>query len=308
MIGIDIGGANIKIVDDGGVHIHYCPLWKGGQVKEILSEYRGNQAAVVMTGELADCFSNKWEGITSIVRIVKEIFPNALFYGTDARFHRRAMPQLAAANWLATADYLLPRHSGSLLVDIGSTTTDIIPLNRVDDLKGLTDIERLQRGFLVYNGLLRTNVATFVRTVIVNDHSTPLSSELFAITADIHLVLGQISISAYTCSTPDGMEGSREASLHRVARIVCSDIEEVGGERGVINIARQVGEQQKKLIRRSVAKIKKLSGVKRVLVCGIGAPIFTDCLKGIDLHAEFGSAADALPSLAVREMAIRIAG
>jgi probable H4MPT-linked C1 transfer pathway protein len=167
MIGIDIGGANIKIVDDRGTHIHYCPLWKGGSLRQILSEYRGDQAAVVMTGELADCFSSKWEGINFIVNTIKEIFSNALFYGTDARFHDEATPQLAAANWLAAADYLLPQYSGSLLVDIGSTTTDIIPLNRLDDLNGLTDIERLQKGFLIYNGLLRTNVATFVRTVTI---------------------------------------------------------------------------------------------------------------------------------------------
>ena len=29
MIGIDVGGANLKIVDDDGPHIHYCPLWEG---------------------------------------------------------------------------------------------------------------------------------------------------------------------------------------------------------------------------------------------------------------------------------------
>ena len=29
MIGIDVGGANVKLVDDDGVHLHYCPLWEG---------------------------------------------------------------------------------------------------------------------------------------------------------------------------------------------------------------------------------------------------------------------------------------
>ena len=32
MIGIDVGGANLKIVDDGGVHIHYCPLWEDAPI------------------------------------------------------------------------------------------------------------------------------------------------------------------------------------------------------------------------------------------------------------------------------------
>ena len=35
-----------------------------------------------------------------IVSAVKEVFPNAIFYGTDGAFHSIACPELAAANWL----------------------------------------------------------------------------------------------------------------------------------------------------------------------------------------------------------------
>ena len=41
MIGIDIGGANLKVVDDAGVHIHYCPLWQGAPLADLLKPYAG---------------------------------------------------------------------------------------------------------------------------------------------------------------------------------------------------------------------------------------------------------------------------
>ncbi|HJK68070.1 MAG TPA: H4MPT-linked C1 transfer pathway protein, partial [Methanocorpusculum sp.] len=70
MIGIDVGGANLKVVDEEGVHIHYCPLWRESNLAEILAEYKGADAAVVMSGELADSFFNKAEGIAYIVGAV----------------------------------------------------------------------------------------------------------------------------------------------------------------------------------------------------------------------------------------------
>ena len=138
MIGIDIGGANLKIVDDAGVHIHYCPLWQGAPLAELLEPY-AEPAAVVMSGELADCFRSKIEGIEWIVGAVHEVIPDATFYGTDAAIHTQPVPDLAAANWLVSADYLREEYADAVLLDVGSTTADSIPLNRLEDLKGLTD-------------------------------------------------------------------------------------------------------------------------------------------------------------------------
>ena len=90
MIGIDVGGANLKIVDDAGVHIHYCPLWEKSPLTEsapAVCPERSGPAAVVMSGELADCFENKLQGISFIVDAVRKAFPRARFYGTDAQFH-----------------------------------------------------------------------------------------------------------------------------------------------------------------------------------------------------------------------------
>ena len=307
MIGIDVGGANLKVVDHQGVHIHYCPLWEGAPVTSLLNHYVSSPdepAAVVMSGELADCFENRMEGISFIVDEVKKAFPHARFYGVDGLFHDIAVPQLAAANWLASADFLRKEYPDAVLLDIGSTTADIIPLTRFESLLGLSDLRRLQKGYLIYTGLLRGNVATLLRSVKLDGVNTPVSSEYFAASADAHLVLGHIAPSQYTCDTPDKKEKTRAASLRRLARVVCADPEEIGYN-GAHQIAEQFWEKQRTLIGNQVKCIAAESAARRVIVGGIGAALFSHELGGIDLTRELGAVADALPACSVREVAGR---
>lgn len=307
MIGIDVGGANLKVVDEKGVHIHYCPLWEKAPVASLLEQYvtgRDEPAAVVMSGELADCFGNKQQGIIFIVTAVKEAFPAARFYGTDARFHDMAIPQLAAANWLASADYLRQMYPRAVLLDIGSTTADIIPLGRFDALLGMTDLARLQKGYLLYTGMLRTNIATLLQSVELDGVRTPVSSEYFAISADAYLALGTITTAQYSCDTPDHKEKTTEASLRRLARIVCADLDEVG-EEGALQIARQFRDKQSGQVCNAVRDCAASCSADEILVAGIGASHFSRELAGRDLTRELGVCADALPAFAVREIALR---
>ena len=306
MIGIDIGGANLKVVDKDGVHIHYCPLWENAPITRLLEPYvrdRHDPAAVVMSGELADCFDNKIQGISFIVEAVQKAFPAARFYGMDARFHDRAVPQLAAANWLASADYLRTTYPDAVLLDIGSTTADIIPLSQFDRLLDLTDLMRLRAGYLIYTGMLRTNIATLLRSVDPGGIPTPVSTEFFATSADAHLVLGHIDPSLYTCDTPDRKEKTMDASLRRLARVVCADLDEIG-KGGALRIAARFWDCQRDLICEQVRKIVAGCGADRIIVAGIGATLFAKELGAVDLMQELGPAADALPAYAVRELAL----
>jgi hypothetical protein len=305
MIGIDIGGANTKVVDDSGVHIHYCPLWEDAPLPDILLPYKDGQqdsAAVVMSGELADCFENKLQGISFIVDAVREVFPEAQFYGTDAAFHRGAVPQLAAANWLASADLLREYYPTAVLVDVGSTTTDIIPLGRFSELCGLTDLQRLQKGYLIYTGMLRTHIATQITCVNIHGIDTPVSAEYFATSADAHLVLRHITPEEYSCDTPDKKEKTKKASLRRLARVVCADLVEIG-EEGAMDVARQFWDRQRRMIGDQVRRVVRETGATGPVIAGIGAPLFAQECGGILLFDKLGAIADALPAFAVREIA-----
>ncbi len=304
MIGIDVGGANLKVVD-GDVHIHYCPLWQEAPITEILMSYAGEEAAVVMSGELADSFENKQAGISFIVDAVKSALPDARFYGTDGAFHTGPVPELAAANWLASADYLRSLYPESVLVDMGSTTVDIIPLNRFESLKGMTDLDRLKKGYLVYTGLLRTTLPALLRTVMIDGTETLISSEYFAVSADVHLVLGHISESGYAAPTPDGAAVTRDASLRRLSRLVCADLSEIG-EAQAVGVAEQFWDEQKKSIGVQVRRVMDETGAKSVVTAGIASHLLAGEFGWTDLNAgQHGGWADALPAYAVKEVALR---
>ena len=301
MIGIDVGGANLKVVDSSGVHIHYCPLWQEAPIQELLKPYAGSEnAAVVMSGELADCFSFKQEGIDFIVSEVKAVFPEAVFYGMDGKFHTSAVPQLAAANWLAMADLLRDQYPEAVLVDIGSTTTDIIPLNAFDSMIGQTDLTRLQQGYLVYCGLLRTNVATLIQTADLNGIPTPVSTEYFATTGDVYVALNRIEPSDFSADTADRKGTDRTSCMRRLARVVCADLEEIG-EDGAFDVARSVYNTQMNLITESVRKIRARHHAEEILTVGIGSALVAQWTGGRDLSADLGDYTDAMPAYAVRE-------
>jgi probable H4MPT-linked C1 transfer pathway protein len=306
-----VGGANLKLVGGSGATVHYCPLWEGASLGELLSVYRKQHsdtaAAVVMSGELADCFRTKMEGITWIVDAVRTAFPDAQFYGTDGRFHDRAVPQLAAANWLAAADWLGEGYPYAVWVDMGSTTTDVIPLGNFEGLLGLTDLMRLQRGYLVYTGLLRTPVAMQLPNVTLQGRLTPVAAEHFAIAADAHLVMGNITPEQYTCDAPDRGEKTVEGAMRRLARVVCADLDEIQAE-GARELARQFRDAQLYAIRRAVAAAKKTGGIREVIASGIGSPLLARDLPATDLRETLGPVADALPAHAVREVALRTGG
>jgi len=307
VIGIDVGGANVKIATEDAVHIHYCPLWQHAPLSEILEPYAGQPAAVVMSGEQADSFASKDEGIAFIVDAVRAIFPKALFYGMDGAFHTRADPRLSAANWLVSADFLRTRHPDAVLVDMGSTTTDIIPLTDFDHLRGMSDLRRLQTGYLVYSGLLRTPVSSLVRSVAIEGTETLVSSERFAITADAHRALGHITADQYTVPTPDNAERSVDASLQRLSRMVCADLLEIGRD-AAFGIARQVWEAQRTQIAFQLMRVREEQRASSVIAAGIGSTVLGKAMGGTDLGDELGIWSDALPAFAVREVALRSAG
>jgi probable H4MPT-linked C1 transfer pathway protein len=214
------------------------------------------------------------------------------------------VPQLAAANWFASAAYLREAYPEAVLLDIGSTTADIIPLARLESLVGFTDLKRLQEGYLLYTGMLRGNIATLLQSVLLDGTKTPTSSEYFAGSADAHLVLGHITPEDYTVDTPDHKEKTKEASLKRLARVVCADLDEIGTD-GALQIAGQFWEKQRELICGEVQRIVAESHAAGIVVAGTGASLFAQELGGINLNTRLGPVADALPACAVRELAMR---
>ncbi len=272
-LGLDIGGANIKAASsDGGSICRAFAIWqnKHGLLQELkqlpqLAGTRPDIVALTMTAELADCFESKAEGVEFIIRTVAEAFPDSMLrvWMTSGEFADPGdaidLSQLvAAANWHALATWAgraVP--SGpALLVDVGSTTTDVIPLlNGIPCPEGLTDLQRLAHAELIYTGVRRTPVCAIVSSVPLLDESdleatdgttawtVPVAAELFATSLDVHLVNGDISEDPLDLQTADHRPATRAAALNRLAHVVCCDRDEISDGQ-LEHIARHVSDRQ----------------------------------------------------------------
>lgn len=291
ILGLDIGGANTKAAsaDGGYVESKYLPLWKGCDLEGALESIRrsagpAEAVGVAITGELADCYGSKKEGVEHIAGKVKKVFPDAVFYGTDGKFYTDAGEYrlLSAANWSASARLIGSVHRDAIFIDIGSTTTDIIPIVEGVPVAGKTDFERLSRGELIYAGALRTNVAALLQRAEFRGKPVRTSSELFAITGDVNLLLGNITVEDYTCDTPDGGPKSKEAAALRLARVLCCDLEEMTMAEAA-ELARQAYRRQVDDLKDGISEVALRHGLRRAVVCGMGDFIGRDALAELGM-------------------------
>jgi hypothetical protein len=311
ILGLDIGGANTKAASASGdfAKCIYLPLWRHAPLEETLrgfSRQSPKAVAVVMTGELADCYDGKLEGISAIMSAVESSFDVPVHFWGVRGFGWRDPLELAAANWSASASLVSKDLGDCLFVDMGSTTTDLIPI-KGKPLAGTTDFQRLVRGELIYMGMLRTSVGALLREAEVDGNVAPLSPEFFAITADAYLASGDIDAEKYTCDTPDGSGKERISSLRRLARTVCSDLEEIG-ESGALEIASQVRDLQLDILARAIERQSQAYGLNRVVAAGIGEKLIAKAAKRLGLGctrlSEFYSPeiSDVFPAYAVARL------
>jgi (4-(4-[2-(gamma-L-glutamylamino)ethyl]phenoxymethyl)furan-2-yl)methanamine synthase len=179
----------------------------------------------------------------------------------------------------------------AILVDCGGTTTDVIPIAGGElAARGRTDVQRLLAGELVYTGALRTNVAAVVSRVPIGGRPCPVSSELFAISADAHLLRGELAAAQCTCTFPDGRGSSVEHVRARLARVVCADPEQLApGD--LEAIAAAVADAQVAAIADALARVAAHAGPGApVITVGVGAFLAREAAArcGLDV-AEPGS-------------------
>lgn len=242
-IGLDIGGANLKVADTQGNGLsHFFPLWSKRDelvfaIRELLSEF-GNDShhfAMTMTGELADCYRTKQEGVTHIIDSALTAIGNAVLKiaTVDDRWitptkAKQSTDLVAAANWRLTARYVAVNFANAgkktLLIDIGSTTTDLIPIESSRIIaQGCTDTERLQTGELIYCGTWRTSIDSLMSDLPYRDGRCPVMRERFATTADAWLMLGELEEDSSRIETANGMPFTIDHSIDRLAKLIGAD-------------------------------------------------------------------------------------
>lgn len=245
VLGWDVGGAHLKavLVDGRGAASFAlelpCPLWQGVShldraIDETLERITELPAAhaVTMTGELADCFTDRSRGVHELARTMVARLP-----GRDVRLFagRRgfvavpaaaaAATAIASANWLATAMYVATVTDEALLVDIGSTTADLVPVAGGDArATGYDDFTRLAAEELVYTGVTRTPLMSLSAHAPFEGQAVGLMAEHFATAADVHRLTGELPERADLHPSADGGAKTIAGSARRLARMVGRDV------------------------------------------------------------------------------------
>ena len=234
VLGLDVGGANLKAAHTSGAARSVpFPLWKNpaglaDALRPLLDGWPPfDRLALTMTGELCDGFESKRAGVGAILGAAEAAAGGVPLrvWMTDGRFvdvtGARTCPLSAAAsNWLALATFAgrLAPAGPALLLDVGSTTSDIIPLLDGRPVpQGRTDPERLRSGELVYTGVRRTPLCALLGGCG--------AAELFATTLDAYLALGHLPEDPADRDTAAGRPATRAHAAARLARMICADLE-----------------------------------------------------------------------------------
>lgn len=281
VLGLDIGGANLKAAhSDGVARTVPFALWKQPErLAAELARLRAampphDQIALTMTGELCDCFPTRRAGVKAILHsaLLAAAGIPVVVWSKPGRF---VSPELAdgnpgsvaAANWLALAHFVASRFADErvLLIDTGSTTTDIVYLNRgVPEPRALEDAERLLTGELVYTGLRRTPVCAVLGI------QGRVAAEFFATMLDAYVMLGTLPEDPDDRDTADGRPMTRAFAHARLARLRCTDVDAFSEGKARALAGQAVQAQQRAILEARANVLNGRPAVDRHVVSGSG--------------------------------------
>jgi len=297
VVGWDVGGVHLKAAraEDGRIVrvVQLASPLRGGldrlvqafgEAKTLLGP--ADQHVVTMTGELADTFASRPEGVERLAALAAcelDDAPMLLYAGPaglvrpqDARRHAA---EIASANWHVCAGLVAQTRTSALFIDMGSTTTDVVPIvgGKVA-ARGYTDAQRLAAGELVYTGLVRGFVMATADRAPVGGAWTTLVNENFATMADVHRILESLPDGADLMATADGRDKTVAASRARLARMVGADDADLD-DVAMLALARWFAEAQLRAIVDAamlVASATALPTDAPVVAAGIGSSVVAE--------------------------------
>ena len=293
-IGWDIGGAHLKVasVDSAGninfINQYASPLWQGVDCLEELFPQTikdlptsDHTHALTITAELADVFTNREQGVQLLIDVFertlgKNISLYALNNGLLNLGAARNKPaQIASANWHVSSSYAASVVDSGIFIDIGSTTTDIIPFHNNKLInKGNDDQTRSRFDELVYTGVIRTSLMSLANKVPYKGEWQNIAAENFATTADVYRVLSCLQEEDDLMDTADGESKSIENSMQRMARMVGADVNDTTEIQCWYRLAEFFKEKQIELINSALMRVLSTMPDKDLKIVSAGTGQF----------------------------------
>jgi probable H4MPT-linked C1 transfer pathway protein len=195
----------------------------------------------------------------------------------------------------------------ALFMDMGSTTTDIVPIvGGAAAARGYTDAQRLATGELVYTGLVRSFLMATADRAPFAGRWTKLINENFATMADVHRILGSLPDGADQMATADGREKTVAASRIRIARMVGCDASN-GTDAHWTLLAHSFAEAQIRAVTDGAQLVLShgiLPGDAPIVGAGIGGTVLHEVARRLARHyISFETLLDVPPELRARASA-----
>jgi (4-(4-[2-(gamma-L-glutamylamino)ethyl]phenoxymethyl)furan-2-yl)methanamine synthase len=274
VVGWDVGGAHLKgaLLRAGEVldaAQWACPLWQGtdalvaalAAARARWPDLDAHRHAVTMTGEMVDLFAHREDGVRRIAAMLHDALPAPRFYAGDAGWcdaagAGAAWAQIASANWLATTRHAARVLEGDagLLVDVGSTTTDLVAFRAGRVLTdSRSDAQRLERGELVYQGVVRTPLCALAQRIAWRSTEMNVMNEWFATSADVYRITGELDPAHDQQASADHAAKDVAGSQARLARMIGLDARD-GSAADWLAFAHTWRAQQLALLRDELAR------------------------------------------------------
>jgi probable H4MPT-linked C1 transfer pathway protein len=321
VFGWDIGGAHVKACRTAGGQVldvvqWACPLWQGLEHLDVVlqaarqrwPQLKLGTHAVTMTGEMVDLFAHREDGVGRIAaHLAQRLAPGTLHFfagdagwcGADEAAWR--WDAIASANWLATARHAAQARTGDgVLIDIGSTTTDLIAFRNGRVLTtARSDVERLASGELVYQGVVRTPLCALAQRSAWRGRPLNVMNEFFATVADVYRLTGELDPAHDLHASADNAGKDLAATRQRLARMIGLDARD-GSVQAWLDVARAWRECQVQEISGQLQRVLALHGLgrdTRVVSAGCGDFLVPDLATraGLDHGLAYGAQVAALP-------------
>jgi probable H4MPT-linked C1 transfer pathway protein len=316
-----------------------CPLWLGLDRLELaldrLLAAAGEpvtQHAITMTGELTDHFENREAGVLALTNAMQRRLGSGsvlVFAGLEGFIPAEKLQpadalKVASANWLASGLWLATQMHEALFVDMGSTTTDFLPIagQRVIH-RGYTDSERMGYDELLYTGVARTPAMMLANRVPLAGVWAGVMAEHFATAADVYRLTGELPEHADQMPAADQGPKTVEGSQQRLARQFARDAENLP-PRHWQQLAWYLRERQLMALRQAAeihASSNVLSDTAPIVGAGVGRFLVRVLAERMQRdYLDFGDLfpptlvagdfvlADCAPAAAVAGLALRVSG
>ena len=303
--GWDIGGAHLKVasVTDNGevqkITQYATPLWEGlDRLESVLTKAIGDlpsgsaKHALTMTAELVDIFDDRAQGVLVLrdlySRYIRDEY--SIYSQKKGLIEEKVLTSdahsIGSANWHASGALVAQKIDSGIFIDIGSSTTDILPFAHKQLLhQGNDDFSRLRVDELVYTGVVRTPLMALANHVLFSGDEYGVAAELFATTADVYRILGLLDENTDMMKPADNGDKNVEASIRRLGRMIGADADSLSSDKEWIELANYFSNKQLDLLTRSLQRvISRHPNLDKTIVAA-GAGVFL--IKQLAQHIGF---------------------